>query len=354
MKFDIKDELATWLLGQSKRLTQQQSPDGYWEGGCNGPYKDHETPLRNTAHIIILFSSMGNYHNDQELLNAANKAVDYLLKKINLSEKQGIVFRQKIGKDVTNGVIGPAWIIEALMTAARHLNRTDASTMAEKIFLCHKFSQKYSCWYKMDTSEQLISKLDQTFNHQLWFASVASTLNLAETKNQVRKFIDNNLLKVSTYNDNVIYHGASLLGDAQIYKLIFNQRDLRLEIKRKLRKKSLRSKSVGYHSFNLYAISRLYQELSKPEEIRLLLNELLKPLQEKSFYRELAESKYSWDYNHPNIEYFFVYDTLNLLENYPDALRLNFIQSLEEYISKSCDVKTACARLYSISRIYLS
>lgn len=350
---NFEKRLEYFLLSEAQNLIEHQRFDGSWPGGCNGPYNDPESPLRNTSHIVILLIAVGLHDSNNALLKSAENGLNYLIRKIKEDNLNPLEFRHKDGKDKTNGVIGPAWLIEALSVAARYLGRNDAKLAAQKIYRNHQYSARYACWYKMRPEADSKYKIDQTFNHQLWFASAISSLGIHDASVLVDNFIEKNLLKLNLYRDKIVYHGSELNGSLSLFQQLSNKNEIKLKLKRQLRKRTLRSKSVGYHSFNLYAIARLYEELNKPQQLRSLLIRLIEPLKKKYIVEELSKSKYSWDYNHPNLEYYYVFHSLDLLHEYPSFLKKDYFETINNYIKNSSDKKTAHARLYSLARIYL-
>ena len=108
-------EELLYLLAK-ENITKQQL-DGSFIGGVNGPYNDKETPVRNTAHWLVLLCKVLKNRKDNALEAAAHKAVDYLLSS-NARPMQAAFFcRTNRKKDSTNGLIGQAWAMEGLIAA---------------------------------------------------------------------------------------------------------------------------------------------------------------------------------------------------------------------------------------------
>jgi len=63
-----------------KALSLQQK-DGSMPAGHNGPYNDLETPVRNTGHWLMTFLKVYEITKEIRFLNAATKALCYLLSK---------------------------------------------------------------------------------------------------------------------------------------------------------------------------------------------------------------------------------------------------------------------------------
>ena len=78
--------------------------------GHNGPYYDPQTRVRNVSHWSIILGGIYIVTQKNEYLKVA---VDLLDEIISYSGNYTYTHRQKLGKDIQNGVIGTAWNIEA-------------------------------------------------------------------------------------------------------------------------------------------------------------------------------------------------------------------------------------------------
>lgn len=63
----VKNCLSTLELLASEKLKKFED-DGFAESGCNGPYADHDTPLRNTAHWCVTLVILYKWKNDSSYL----------------------------------------------------------------------------------------------------------------------------------------------------------------------------------------------------------------------------------------------------------------------------------------------
>jgi len=87
--------------------------------GTNGPYGDPETPVRNMCHLAIL----GTYMVKSGRVDYIDITVKYYKKILNSPHYQPgyyIARQAKLGKDIVNGVIGPAWVVESLCYGYEH------------------------------------------------------------------------------------------------------------------------------------------------------------------------------------------------------------------------------------------
>ncbi|MFW6016905.1 MAG: agl cluster protein AglQ, partial [bacterium] len=146
---------------------------GYATPGHNGPYQDVETPVRNTAHYLLAYSNLYKYYEDDKYLKVINRSADYLMKSINRPNDATFYCRDKDNKDKSNGLMGQAWVIEALCGAYETLNEKKYLDLAEKVFLLHPFEHGF--WKIVDTDGS-VKKIDGTFNHQLWFAAAGTII----------------------------------------------------------------------------------------------------------------------------------------------------------------------------------
>ena len=103
--------------------------------GCNGPYNDFETPVRNYGHWLITFSKCYEINQDKKFLNKVKEFAEYLIS--NDSRPSGYAFhhRNSPNWDKCNGLIGQAWTFEALACASSVLNNTKYAEVAEKVFV---------------------------------------------------------------------------------------------------------------------------------------------------------------------------------------------------------------------------
>lgn len=231
------------LLEQSAKagLTLQNA-DGSLPPGHNGPYHDPETPVRNTAHWLITFLWAHNITHDERYQNAANLATDYLASDAARPQKATFYHRTNPKKDASNGLIGQAWSIEALVAAATGLERPECSQLATEVFLLHPFDEATALWDRIDITGHNIG-VDPTFNHQLWFAASGALLvkqGHQTIGDQVRHFLDHLETHLALYPSGLIRHRhPDTVSQGEVNSERWHHR------------------SVGYHAFNLYAFALL-------------------------------------------------------------------------------------------------
>jgi hypothetical protein len=93
-------------------------PDKYIKSGHNGPYNDPETPMRNYGHWLITFSKCFELTGEQIYLNKIKEFAEYLISDNARPFGYSFHHRSKESKDKCNGLIGQAWVFEALAFAS--------------------------------------------------------------------------------------------------------------------------------------------------------------------------------------------------------------------------------------------
>lgn len=336
-----------------------QNPDGSMPAGHNGPYYDPETPVRNTAHYLFLFASLYQKTGDVKYKNAGEKAISFLLSQDTRPYNQTFHCRNKPGKDKCNGLIGQAWVIEALIKAGQAFQRDDCTTLSEKIFLLHPWNKNTALWHRVEIDGTILP-YDGTFNHQLWFAAVGSMLKNPEITKQVKRFLYKVVKKIQLYPDGIIYHNSTL-GSLLNYlghdiTIITNQLFTRIHQKEKNQK--MYDKSVGYHAFNLYGLAILKQ--AYPSEkiwTSNLIEKISRPCYNELFLGELHQSLFGYQYNISGIEIAFFLENFypkqieyaNKWINY--QLNVSFLDQAHPLSKNVSDGNTASARIYEAARI---
>jgi hypothetical protein len=300
---------------------KKQNADGSFPPGHNGPYYDEELPNRNTAHISILLLKAYTISKQQKFLDAAQKALSYITDKRFRPMGASFWLRKNPEKDFCNGLIGQAWICEALIYAYDFFNDDNLLKLAREIVLLHPFNENLGLWriVNIDGSYNII---DKTFNHQLWFAAFASSLDDEEVKSYVRLFLEKIPDNLSTYRQRLIRHHVKPRGRKANIRLLFNTN---------LRHSQFRAgkhyKEIGYHAFNTYGFSLLYHNTKHhpfwgTEQFQRILRFLSSKIYESGlessydgegeFCQRLPHNRYGFSYNPSGIEVAYTLQTFHL------------------------------------------
>ncbi len=283
---------------------EKQRSDGAMSAGHNGPHNDPETPVRNTSHWLIFFLKAFELSEEPKFKKAASSCLSYLLMKESRPGDATFYHRKNPQKDFSNGIIGQAWTIEALIYASRKFNNPEILKLAEDVFNLHPYDPSVQAW-KVVNPDGTIRDYDRTFNHQLWFASIGCELikqGVTSVQDSVDHFIQNIHKNIEFYPDGVIKHypyaytfppslrkSAGRLNNR--LKSLFNPFD------------SNYSHSVGYHAFNTYALGVIYRyDPDLPFFKNGLFRTSLDAIGNDRFQKCLPEAKFGYPYNPPGIE----------------------------------------------------
>lgn len=328
------------------------------QAGTNGPYMDDDTNVRNVAHWLVIYSFAFKLTRDTKYKEVAYLLVDKLNSAESRPMQASFICRKNPEKDLCNGLMGQAWVIESLVYAYDTFSDEELYKLAEDLFLKHKFDYSRNMWQRLGVDGSFLT-FDPTFNHQLWFCAVSSLLHKTElAQKQSKLFFDNIATKPETYQSGVIYHHSNLYsstvefrkGPKSFLDYIINKLFCLKE------KKKLYSKSVGYHGFNLYAYELLKNSFSKEpffesNKFKKMVNVSLS----SSFIEQLEKSKYSYGYNPPGFELGFSL----LANNYDQSIVKRYLNSHFKITSTSSilnskvseDKHTSEARVYELVRI---
>ncbi len=347
--------LYDYIVRTSAAALELQTTDGSMPPGHNGPYHNPETPVRNTSHWLITFLKTYEITGEQKYRGAAERAAQYLLSD-ELRPHNATFWCLKCPKShPSNGLIGQAWVIEALTYAAEMLEIEECYKLAESLFLLHPWDATQKAWRKVHINGT-VDIYDYTFNHQLWFAAAGSLLkNTSEAQKRSKAFADNLKKHMRLYANGVIKH----LNPYFIGRMIdLPKAPLKLIYFYGLHRNYYYLKAVGYHGFNLYALSILkkyFHSIELPESISL--QKLFSPTHRETFIGELDRSPYSYPYNPAGIEIAYALETFypDRIEQVKEWLHRQFSKTWDEQHDmmwkKAADSKTNAARIYEGVRL---
>ena len=338
-------------INVSAAALNRQGIDGAMPAGHNGPHGDPETPIRNTAHFLIVFLRAAELSGDKLFLTAAERCLDYLLHDNPFRSDYNFHHRDKLGKDHCNGLIGPAWTIEALLYASDKLQHKGARDLARKLFLLHPFEKASGAWRRIEPDGSEL-KIDSTFNHQLWFAACAAPLcsDTPEATRQISHFLE------------MLKENWAVARNGRIIHPLWRPERRRRETFKRLLKPSYRkgriTQEIGYHAFNLYAFAMLREAgLALPPSEKTKLQRAVGYLTSNEFSSLVYDNKYAFPYNPPGWE--VPYSLMVLAGETPHDCK-DWIerQLAHSYNSKTgmmsrqvLDPPTQTARIYEVARL---
>ncbi len=322
--------LSDFLLGIADDAIDEMRDDGALPAGTNGPWDDEETPVRNTSHGVLLLLDAYDRTDDEQYLEGARRAVEYLCSPA--ARPHGATFHHRISteRDACNGVIGQAWTIEALAAAADAFDNPELVRIAETVFLLHPFDERLCLWRPVEI-DGTVESLDMTFNHQLWFAAAGGLLAQHPETNpavdrQVRSFLSELEANMDLYDSGIIKHLYKPAFDVAKYATVFID-GVRAGTAHKMAIGLVQSlvdsgdsddedpmleKAIGYHSFNLYGLGLLRESYpDHPVWERDAIERVLSVVRTDEFAAGLDGNPYGYPYNCTGFELAYALDVFD-------------------------------------------
>lgn len=298
-----------------------QDDQGRMPAGRNGPWNDPETPVRNTAHWAITFLKTYQLTGERTYRVAGEQCLSYLTDDSARPCDETFHCRYSTEKDQCNGLIGQAWVLEALEYGGTVLDRPGLIDLAESVFLAHPFVSRLPAW-KTVGIDGSVGSIKLTFNQQLWFAAVGGLLARHERTadtigKRIEHFLDNLVDIIGTYRDGLIHHQLKVGPHPGKQAIIAKQnlKDRRVPTWLRRIKSASRAdfeeRCVGYHSFNLYAFAMLAEtypdhEFWKSDVLRRVRSYSLS----ENYRRDVDKNDFSYTYNCTGIEVAYAIRTL--------------------------------------------
>lgn len=357
--------------------------NGFAHAGCNGPYNNKDTAVRNSGHFLVIYSYLYEKTQNNRYLAAVKCLSDFLLRENNYGKSGSIEHRTDNRFDHTNGLIGQAWTIEALVEAYKLTKSGCAYEKAKQLFLNQRFNYDTKMWIVVDCDGTL--SLDLTFNHQLWFAAAgAMLLDIkydSKIDEEIKLFLEEASNKFFQVRENgrivhVMNYFPSEHEKEQQREIIkqYKRRTLLKEpfsvIKKKFKDKLSKNSFTegieeGYHLFDLYGFAILYNRYSKlsiysSEKFSKALDYMKNSDNILGLSKNCGGypyNKFAYAYNSPAFEYPFVANTFSCFN---DSVEKKLIESqcsllldASKGTFKSCDDPyTLNARTYELVRYF--
>ncbi len=351
--------LSDIILQSSNAALQLQAGDGSFPPGCNGTYHDPETPARNTAHWLITLLKAYEISNNARFKDSAWQAAQYLLSPSVRPMNATFFCRKNPEKDFCNGLIGQAWIIEALAISGKKFEDPKYIELARNVFDLHPFDHKIGLWRRVNVDGSYHG-FDITFNHQLWFAASGAMLDSDLINTKIIRFIDRTMethLRLDPSGRIIHVISNPLSRREKIRKLIHH---LRNPARSSQNDNQAAHKEIGYHAFNMYAFSMLKRYMpghsfwQSPKFIAAL-----NFMNKEEFVRGLENNKYGYPYNPPGFEVALTIQECSSLVSFSKSPEWWVGQQLrrcydmdEKMMSRLTeDKETLSARLYEATRL---
>lgn len=261
--------------------------------GHNGPHLALESPVRNSCHWLLAFAVGHRLDERRGFREAALALSNWVLTSCPYFVNGGFILRQKDGHDWCNGVIGSAWIIEALVRAGQILGMGDTLDFAAAFYKRHRFNDTQGAWHRFDVHSGNYN-IDATLDHQAWFAAAAAELGALE---HVERFLD--ACQAGAFHvraDGRIHHLFCGRGPRErLLRGLFMVREARS-------REAIEELEIGYHHYTLHPFARIRRYL--PGHSFWRSDRFLSALAYLSneWLRRLEGNRFGWPYNAPGFE----------------------------------------------------
>jgi len=358
-------KLRDLIAKSAERGIKLQAEDGSMPAGHNGPHNDPETPVRNTAHWCITFLKVNEWTGKDEFKKAARKAAEYLVSKEARPMNATFWFRKNPQKDFSNGLIGQAWVMEALALCSSQLETPKYGEIAKEVFLLHPFDEKVGLWQAINVDGSYLP-FKATFNQQLWFATTGilllkNTRIEKEVDSRVKRFLEQFQKHLFIHSNGLICH--RILSQV-LYKSIISKLKCGIDDLKRRYQHQCHAQGIGYHAFNLYAFALLKEEGGLTSHTfwkNYKFRRALKYLMTQEYRDLLAEDKYAFSYNPVGFEVAFA---LNAFSDYVGAsnsksadewvheqLRRHYCLEKDLMCKNTTDPNTLATRIYEATRL---
>lgn len=249
----MENEFENIIRENTNQLVYEYQHEGLAYNTKNGPYNDPENLARQLSHLIVMLYYEITYFKKKEYVDAMIMMGKDL---INCFSDNGLIrMREKTGKDSCNGVIGHAWVLEALACLYRYSQGEIYKEYGDKIIANHMYNKDYYVWLIPDNS-----KVDTTFNHQLWYAACmgeyAECTGNTKQIEIVKGFLNNCYIFQTANNGRIRHLIKPIMHSKDALKNIV--KNIHFDINGHIGKASMVYKEAGYHAFNLLAFAKLY------------------------------------------------------------------------------------------------
>lgn len=261
-------------------------------GGQNGPHFALETPVRNTCHWLAAFAIGYRIRPSSRYLQAGTALYRWLVNDC-VFHKSGYYVVRQAGRDWCNGVIGNAWLIEALVRAGSYLQIEQARQTAEALYITNRFDAAVGAWHRYDPLNKKYS-IDFTLDHQSWFACAASDLGKHSEVEQFLSACQRGAFRVRQSGRIAhLYYAWNIRGI--LFRMFFFYREHRIA-------DFIAELEEGYQHYTLLPFARLFQRHSahpffKSEEFERAVRYV-----GPAWLKAVATSRYGYQYNAPGFE----------------------------------------------------
>lgn len=324
-----------------------------------------DLPTRNAAHWLNSFAwgfqqTQNSFYRDR-VVEMAELLISQSCR------PQGYAFRNIPTERIAgNGLIGQAWVMEALITASETLGTPRYAQVATEVFEQHAFDDAQSLWRILHPSGA-IQQIHPTLNQQIWFAAMGARLapfGAVSAKERVRRFLDG------------LDHHIHLLREGLLGMRIAASRPRSLSVILRAWKNTLKAKlrsaqrptfsyyetSVGYHAFAMYGLALLKPLFpDHPFWQTPQFQRALRWTYSDSHKRALKSNRFAMGYNPSGFEVPYILSVFRPLEQtaileqsrwwLTEQVRRHYDPNTGKFSRNTYDEPTLTARIYEATRL---
>lgn len=342
---------------------------GYATAGHNGPHGHLDTPVRNTAHYLIIYSYLYKKYREEKFSVICNVFFKYLSEQQKKSKSGAIQCMITDKFDKLNGLIGQGWVIEALIYYYETFGNADALDVARSIFYSQKYDWSKHLWHRIELDGSDIG-IDITSNHNVWFAGCSYKLAEYCGDPKIDETISDFLIKgedviLNVYKTGLLVHTVEC-DDPMLNKGKWKEviRTLCFPLKcvapRKFDAKYI---NYGYHIFDIYGFTILKEKYGdfpifnneKYKKSLYYLQDITTLLKRNKVYSSRS-NVFFFPYNNPAFEWPYVaykngiFDENVLHQLWDIQMKLMYNPETDDMSRMNPDIETWNARTYEIIR----
>lgn len=344
--------------------------------GNNGPYGQIDSPVRNSASYLISYSYLYKITGNTKYLDACNVLFSYIKRMQSESVSGAIKCMEEDAFDYLNGLIGQAWVIDALLSFYDASKDEDAIQIAKSIMNSQQYDFNTHLWHRIELDGTDIG-IDYAYNHQVYFAASASRLLDYCYEKETDEIIKDFLILGSKRDFRIsrsgrLKHFVNVPMQSSFNKkaVDFIKRGIKLMLypfrSLNLKKIDLGYQERGYQIFDLYGFKLLEgryghlplftsQKYKKAKEYALDLDAMNRRLGVNQSGRSGELNIYGYPYNSPAFEYPYVAGAERcspeiLDQLYQIQVEYMYDSNTRQFSKNNPDIETFNARTYEIIR----
>lgn len=347
---------------------------GFATAGHNGPHGHPDTPVRNTAHYLVIYSYLYKKTKEEKYKEICDVFAAYLYEMQAQSKSGAIKCMETDRFDHLNGLIGQGWVIEGLLYYYDVFRVKKALEIATAIYQAQKYDRGLHLWHRIELDGTDIG-IDPTYNHQVWFAACASKLldygAVASLDEEIRDFLTAGAARdFRVYRDGLLYHYVNAKTERIKKEKMKKAIKICLTPVKSISPKKFDYKYMerAYHIFDLYGFCILmerYSDLpifSSPSYKRAVeyAQDIKKVNEWCGVYTAIEKGDmfniFSYSYNSPAFEYPYVAaingfgDEKEFETLYDIQVKLMYVKHTNMFSRNNYDIETWNARTYEMVR----